>query len=96
MKNKEKLKRYEQVNACECLEELADVILSFADNIGDIDGRINVFDAEKMAVNCLDYNLENPNILTRMWGIRQQAMYIINYPVGSLITIKPYKIKGKL
>lgn len=88
------LEKYEAVNKCESLKALSKVILSFADNLDTINGRIRAFSASSMAERCLKFSIINPNILTRMWGIRQQAMYIVHYPVGSL-EVKPYVIKGE-
>lgn len=73
-----KLSRYELVNSCETLEELKEAILYFSDDFGDIQGRDRVFNARKMASFCEEVILKiSPNVLTRMWGIRQQAIYII-------------------
>jgi len=79
----EELERYSLVNKCETIEELYKVILSFADEQGEICGRDRYFNAQKMADNALKYYNDNssneiypPNLLTRNWGIRQQAMYI--------------------
>lgn len=71
------LKKYERVNACESLTELADVIRSFADVTGSIQGRTRSFSAEKMATNCEHYNALDFNMLTREFGIRQHALYIL-------------------
>lgn len=72
------LEKYEAVNKCETLEELADVIRSFAvDEL--IQGRTRKFSAEKMAKFCEDYNPTKHNTLTRKFGIRQQAIMILFY-----------------
>jgi hypothetical protein len=73
------LEKYHAVNKCKTLDELADVILSFADEDGNIQGRSGSFSAELMAGVCLGYNLKYHNSLTREFGIRQQAMMIIFY-----------------
>ena len=73
------LEKYEAVNKCESLEELANVIISFADITGEIQGRKRKFDAEKMAQACRVYPDYGYNTLTREFGIRQQAMYIDHY-----------------
>ena len=73
------LEKYEAVNKCETLEELAQVIESFADELGNIQGRAREFEARKMANNCRRYSLSIHNSLTREFGIRQQAMYILFY-----------------
>jgi len=73
------LEKYKAVNKCETFEELANVIESFADEDGTIQGRVNKFDATKMAKLCRDYPNYPRNVLTREFGIRQQAMYIQYY-----------------
>ena len=73
------LEKYEAVNKCETFQELADVIMSFADEDGYIAGRNKQFDAKLMAGRCLHFNNSAPNNLTRQWGIRQQAFYIQYY-----------------
>ena len=77
----ERLEIYELVNKCETLEELSKVILEIGGESGLIQGRTKVFDANKMAQACLNYNLTYPmiNTLTREFGIRQQAIYICTY-----------------
>lgn len=79
----QELERYQAVNDCETVEELQQVILSFADAQGKIRGRDRYFNAQKMADNLLKYYNDDsgmdvwpPNLLTRNWGIRQQAMHI--------------------
>ena len=72
------LEKYEAVNSCETLKELADVIRSFAVD-GLIQGRTRQFSAEQMAEHCESYHLEKHNFLTREFGIRQQAMMILFY-----------------
>jgi hypothetical protein len=70
---------YEVVNKCETYEELAKAIREIGED-GIIQGRIRPFDSEKMAVACENFDnymeLKMPNVLTREFGIRQQAMYI--------------------
>lgn len=75
----DKLEKYEAVNKCETLQELANVIESFADLDGYIQGRQKRFSAKSMAFNCRNYNQYQPNVLTREFGIRQQALYILFY-----------------
>jgi hypothetical protein len=70
------LSRYEAVNACESLGELAEVIEAMANKDGYILGRRQAFGAKVMANYCRAFNLETTCHLTRCWGIRQQAMYI--------------------
>ena len=73
------LDKYEAVNRCETLNQLAAVILSFADEDGLMQGRTNKFNAERMSNACLHYENRPKNNLTREFGIRQQAMYITYY-----------------
>lgn len=74
------LQKFEAVNACETLNQLADVIMLFANEDGQIQGRRRMFNAEKMATACKTFKDHNyPNALTREFGIRQQAMYIKYY-----------------
>ena len=70
---------YDKVNACETLEELTKVILSLCDDDGMIQGRRRKFNGEYMAENCLSFSYDLCNALTREFGIRQQAMYIVFY-----------------
>lgn len=51
------LEKYEAVNEAESLPELANVIRSFTDQDGMIQGRTRKFDAESMAHNCEKYRL---------------------------------------
>jgi hypothetical protein len=73
------LEKFLVVNHCETLEELAMAIESFADEKGQIQGREKSFNALRMANFCRQYNLAVHNTLTREFGIRQQAMYILFY-----------------
>ena len=73
------LEKYEAVNKCETLLELSSAILLLADRNGDVLGRDRVFDSSKMALNCMEYSLARHGTLTRRYGIRQQAMYILYY-----------------
>lgn len=70
---------YEAVNRCTTLTELADIIRSAAEVDGLIRGRTKPFNAEKMAQRCEDFEKQPTNVLTRNWGIRQQAMMIVYY-----------------
>lgn len=70
------LQKYEAVNKCVTFEELAKVIESFADEDGMIQGRTRKFSATKMANFARNFSIFQPNVLTRNWGIRQQAMHI--------------------
>ena len=51
---------------------------------GSIQGRTKLFSAKKMAMFCRDFKYQLPNSLTREFGIRQQAMYIIYYDIPQL------------
>lgn len=82
MEDKERLDVYDRVNRCENLSELSTVILDLRDEDGMIQGRARRFSAINMARFCEQFEQEcNPNVLTREFGIRQQAMYItrLNY-----------------
>jgi hypothetical protein len=72
------LEKYKKVNSTESLKELAEVIRSFAVN-GRIQGRKRTYNADSMAIGCEHYNLLNHNVLTREFGIRQQAMMLLFY-----------------
>lgn len=73
------LERYEAVNNANTLEKLADVVRSFADENGMIQGRERQFNAEDMAEKCANCFMHPYEVLTRNWGIRQQAMMLIYY-----------------
>lgn len=72
------LQKYNAVNKSESLDDLANVIRSFAVN-GLIQGRTRRFDAEQMAKACESYDRLKHNTLTREFGIRQQAMMLAFY-----------------
>lgn len=72
---------WQQVNACETVEDLKKCILDLADANGDIRGRTRYFDAKDMADN-VDGVIDcvyPPNVLTREFGIRAQALYLREY-----------------
>ena len=73
------LEKYQSVNECETLDQLAVVIESFAGEDGLIKGRTRNFNAQVMSNICRRYTLVEHNMLTREYGIRQQAMCIIFY-----------------
>lgn len=73
------LEKYQKVNKCNSLNELANVIESIADIDGYIKGRRNNFNAKVMADICRRYTTCEHNMLTREYGIRQQALYILFY-----------------
>lgn len=91
------LEKWEAVNACENHEELSEIISKFADGDGRIKGKTRGFNAKKMSEFCLDFNnLPTPNLLTRNYGIRQQALYIQHYEALEIkIQIRPYLIDRK-
>lgn len=74
------LEKFQKVNSCETIKELEETILSFAFN-GLIQGRTRSFDAKRMAENVAGVvNEQLPaNLLTREFGIRQQALYLAYY-----------------
>ena len=74
------LEKYELVNKCETIEQLANAIRTIA-NDSVIVGRTNMFESEKMAsrVKQVVENDISPNVLTRMYNIRQQALYLRYY-----------------
>lgn len=82
METKEQqLEKFQKVNNCETIQSLMDCIRDFSSENGLIQGRTRLFDAEKMAGYALKYfeddsGLIPPNVLTREFGIRQQAMYL--------------------
>lgn len=73
------LEKFQRVNSCETIQELCKIILDFADEKGDIQGRTRKFSATKMSDWCYGYirgTHNQPRYITREFGIRQQAMYI--------------------
>ena len=73
------LEKYEKVNQAGDLKELANIIRSFADEDGKVQGRSKRFDAEDMASTCETFTNQYHNVLTREFGIRQQAMMLYFY-----------------
>ena len=74
------LEKYELVNQCDTIEDLANAILAIA-NGSEIQGRQESFDAEEMAQD-VEYVVKHDrraNVLTRKYGIRQQALYLKYY-----------------
>lgn len=76
----EDLNKFRIINDSETAEELAAGILLIAEN-GVIMGRTKAFKAEKMSsyVEKVVKGELPPNVLTREFGIRQQALYIAYY-----------------
>lgn len=73
---------WESVNMSETFAQLSEAILKCADDYGNIQGRVHVFKADELAKKCLelrDADYKNFNLLTREFGIRQQAIYLDNY-----------------
>ena len=81
MEQKNELEIWMRVNLCETAEELSGVIFSLADEDGAIQGRSRKFPADRMAeaVEGVVKGDLLPNVLTREYGIRQQALYIKYY-----------------
>jgi hypothetical protein len=79
----DRLECYERVNGCETVEELKKAILdiSKSNHHNVIMGRTRAFDGEKMSLYVEDVVLGKLpfNLLTRNYGIRQQALYISKY-----------------
>lgn len=75
------LEKFQKVNQCETGEQLAAVIKEFADESGLIQGRDKSFDATRMSVRSIEVieGKQSPSVLTREFGIRQQALYIRYY-----------------
>lgn len=72
------LQKWQAVNQCETQAQLADLIAKFSDKEGMIQGRERKFDASKMIIG-LSFFMEDEapaNVLTREFGIRQQAIYL--------------------
>ena len=72
------LEAYEKVNQSESLKELADIIREIGGEDKIIKGRTKNFNSENMAGYCERFEVLPCNLLTRSYGIRQQAMYLIN------------------
>ena len=73
------LEIWKEVNSCETSEELTAVVRKIADaNDGIIKGRNRDFNANNMAtyVGMVIKEGSYPTLLTREYGIRQQALYI--------------------
>ena len=72
---------YDLVNGCENTSELKKVLRELADEDGMIQGRTKKFSAAKMTVGMelFMYDEMPPNVITREFGLRQQAMYIKYY-----------------
>ena len=72
------LETWQLVNQAETQTQLAFIINKLADPEGMIQGRERKFDAAKMIIG-LQFFMEDEmpaNVLTREFGIRQQAIYL--------------------
>jgi hypothetical protein len=81
MKELNEVEIWVRVNLCESPAELSEAIISLADENGEIQGRSKKFDADRMASYVEDVvkGEVHPSILTREYGIRQQALYLKEY-----------------
>ena len=72
------LQKWQAVNQCETSLELGALILQFANKKGEIQGRTRKFDALAMVLGLEMFMTDRiySNILTREYGIRQQAIYL--------------------
>jgi hypothetical protein len=72
------LEKWQLVNQCETQAQLADAITKFSDSEGMIQGRERKFEASKMIIGLSFFMTDEmpANVLTREFGIRQQAIYL--------------------
>ena len=73
------LDKFEMVNLCETSEELTNALRAIADQeTGMIKGRSREFNSQRMAgyVSLVINEGAPANLLTREFGIRQQALYL--------------------
>ena len=72
------LQKWQAVNQCETQAQLSDLIAKFSDKEGMIQGRERKFDASKMIIGLSYFMIDEmpANVLTREYGIRQQAIYL--------------------
>lgn len=72
------LEKWQKVNECGSSLGLALLINLFADGEGMIQGRERKFDAVKMVIGLTMFMEDEmpANVLTREFGIRQQAIYL--------------------
>ena len=72
------LETWQEVNQCETTQHLAFIINKLADPEGMIQGRKRKFDAAKMIIGLNHFMADEmpANVLTREFGIRQQAIYL--------------------
>jgi len=73
------LEKFQLINSCETGADLKEAIVKLADPAtGRIQGRIKDFNADRMSI-CVGPVINEgapANLLTREFGIRQQALYI--------------------
>lgn len=72
---------FKAVNSAETTQDLQKCIETLADEDGYIQGRRRKFDAIRMAENCKSFIADKTDtipatVMTREFGIRQQAIYI--------------------
>jgi len=73
------LEKFQVVNSCETAKELVDAIKKISNQeTGKIQGRNREFDSQRMAgyVTFVVNEGAPANLLTREFGIRQQALYL--------------------
>lgn len=72
------LQKWQEVNQCESETELGYLMLKLADEDLKIQGRSKKFDVTEMIIGLEMFmkNQMHANILTREFGIRQQAIYL--------------------
>lgn len=77
------LETWQFVNQVETTQALAFIINKLADPEGMIQGRTRKFDAAKMIIglNLFMKDEAHANVLTREFGIRQQAIYLKTFNI---------------
>ena len=72
------LEKYEMVNKAESLQDVQKAIIAFSNEMGQVEGRSQFFNAERMKILAYDYwiGLAPSTVITRMYGLRQQIMYL--------------------
>ena len=75
------LEKFQLVNSCETVKELKDAIIKLSNTEGYIQGRTRIFDGIRMSNNVASVvnKTLDPRVLTREFGIRQQALYLSYY-----------------
>jgi hypothetical protein len=79
--NMTELETWQLVNQAETQDQLADVIAKLTDSEGMIQGRVKKHNASQMIIGLNLYMKDQiaSNILTREFGIRQQAIYLKHF-----------------